>query len=31
MKNCPDVCCKKGGYKNFAKFTGKKPVPESLF
>ena len=26
-----EVFCKKGVLKNFAKFTGKQPVPESLF
>ena len=27
---CPEVFCKKGALRNFAKFTGK-PVPEPLF
>ena len=27
----PEVFCKKGVLKNFVKFTGKTPVPESLF
>ena len=27
----PEVFCEKGVLRNFAKFTEKKPVPESLF
>ena len=27
----PEVFCKTGYFKNFAKFTEKSPVPESLF
>ena len=31
LKQPPEVFCKKGVLRNFAKFTRKKPVPESLF
>ena len=27
----PEVFCNEGVLRNFAKFTGKRPVPESLF
>ena len=31
QKQTPEVFCKKGVLRNFAKFTGKTPVPETLF
>ena len=31
QKQPPEVFCKKGVLRNFPKFTGKKPVIESLF